>query len=397
MECRLWLRPRLMKSRGERMRNPQSTTMTNTEGFDQALTHTFSTGCLTMSNRPNRGFTENTPLRGWVPKDGFRRRRQLSQGILLISSVIALLLIYYHQHREQKESRVQHQVPTSIPGYPSYLEYAETPYQVTYDGRSILLNGMRGLFIGGSMHPVRATRATWDTALDLAVNQGLNLITIYVMWAEHQKFPKSPYDWSLPGGNWTLADSIVAAGRRGLFVHLRVGPYVCAEYSYGGIPEWVAMDSPNMAMRRPNLPWMDAMETYLRNVISYMQENQLFAYQGGPIILAQIENELGEDDLTKEEKSLWAVVDKQGRLVDANKNEPTARPATLQDYAEWSGKIAKELAPEVVWTMCNGLSASNTIDTYNGFLETMDWLESHGDSGRIQVDHPALWTEDEGS
>jgi hypothetical protein len=26
----------------------------------------------------------------------------------------------------------------------------------------------------------------------------------------------------------------------------------------------------------------------------------------------------------------------------------------------------------------------------------VEWLENHGDSGRIQVDQPALWTEDEG-
>jgi hypothetical protein len=46
--------------------------------------------------------------------------------------------------------------------------------------------------------------------------------------------------------------------------------------------------------------------------------------------------------------------------------------------------------------MCNGLSANNTISTFNGDFSAPEWLEKHGDSGRIQVDHPAMWTEDEG-
>jgi hypothetical protein len=293
-----------------------------------------------------------------------------------------------------------------------------------------MLNGERAIFIGGSLHPVRATRLTWEMALDQAVQQGLNLVTIYVMWSAHQQFADSVFDWSFfssPNHHedtssrtttsaWTLADAIQAAADRGLFVHIRVGPYVCAEYSYGGIPEWVALNSNNsMAMRRANIPWMNAMEMYLRHVIGYLQDHALFAYQGGNIILAQIENELGEDDdnLTPERKDLWAWIDHEGRFYageeDDDVNEASAsidgptrtrrRRATLQDYADWCGRIAQTLAPKVVWTMCNGLSANTTIETYNGFLDddSTAWLDDHGDNGRVQLDEPALWTEDEGT
>jgi hypothetical protein len=322
-----------------------------------------------------------------------------------------------------------YQVPVNIPGYPSYCSYHSGPYHVSYDGRSILLNDERAIFIGGSLHPVRATQFTWEAALDQAVQQGLNLLTIYVMWSAHQRFADSAFDWSFfsPPNNdnedrsrtttmsaWTLAEAIQAAADRGLFVHIRVGPYVCAEYSYGGIPEWVALNNTNgMAMRRANIPWMNAMEMYLRHVIGYLQDHALFAYQGGNIILAQIENELGEDDdITPERKDLWAWIDHQGRFFtgdnddDINEASPsvidgpnrTRRRATLQDYADWCGRIAQALAPKVVWTMCNGLSANTTIETYNGFLDdSTAWLDDHGDNGRVQVDQPALWTEDEGT
>jgi hypothetical protein len=293
------------------------------------------------------------------------------------------------------------------PGFPSFWKYANRgPLHVTADRRSLKINGDRALFIGGSMHPVRATQLTWNYALDEAVRNGLNMITIYVIWAAHQPFPDKEIDWSLPGSvacgslssrtpscDWNLASAIRAAGDRGIFVHIRLGPYDCAEYSYGGIPEWVALHSPDIAMRRPNRQWLDAMKAFIESAVSYLTENGLWAYQGGPILMSQIENELGGDVDPVSEHLL--SVDDTGHFVDPG--SPNAvRNATLQDYADWCGLLAEELAPNVVWTMCNGLSAYNTITTCNGISECTPWLEQHGDSGRIQVDQPALLTEFEG-
>jgi len=86
-------------------------------------------------------------------------------------------------------------VSENRPGFPSFWSYGSFgPIDVSYDKRAIRLNGSRALFIGGSMHPGRATRESWITALDEAVRNGLNLITIYVFWSEHQPFPDSPYN-----------------------------------------------------------------------------------------------------------------------------------------------------------------------------------------------------------
>ncbi len=297
-------------------------------------------------------------------------------------------------------------VPENKPGFPSFWNYApHGPFAVSYDERAILLNQSRSLFLGGSMHPARATHETWLSALDEAVENGLNLITIYVFWSVHQPFPDSPYDWSLPGirrlvnsndddgtmafsSNWDLATAIREAANRGFFVHVRIGPYTCAEYSYGGIPEWVPLNKPNMSMRRPNPDWMDVMEEYLKNTIGYLTSEHLWAHQGGPIILAQVENEL-DGKLDLENENIDTMIDTNGR----------SRMATMQDYADWSGMVAAKYAPEVIWTMCNGLTAPNTINTCNGYGGvscSREWLESYGQNGRIQVDQPALWTENEG-
>lgn len=261
------------------------------------------------------------------------------------------------------------------------------------------------------MHPSRATRQTWDLALNEAVHQGLNLVTIYIIWADHQPFRDKPIDWTFPagrvsedgtkepGGGWDLAQAIRAVADRGLLVHIRVGPYVCAEYSYGGIPEWVATTTPGMSLRRPNRLWMTVMEEFVTAATSYLIEQELFAYQGGPIILAQIENELGsddDDDVMETATENILHVDRYGNFVNAA-DDASWRIATLQDYADWCGTLAQKLVPNVVWTMCFGLSANNTIETYNGFFYDTTWMDNHGGSGRIQIDHPAIWTEDEGT
>ena len=289
-----------------------------------------------------------------------------------------------------KRARVQ--VPVDRQNFPSFWNYApHGPINVTFDERSILLNGERALFLSGSLHPVRATKETWALALDDAVRQGLNMVTLYVFWAAHQPFPDMDFDWSFPG-NWDLASAIRAAANRGLFVHIRIGPYVCAEYSYGGIPEWVPLNKPDMVMRRLNQEWMNAMEVFVVETVRYLTEEKLWAYQGGPIIMSQIENELGGEEGAADDERLLKVALTQMTAPQS------FRQGTVQDYADWCGDLAARVAPRVLWTMCNGLTAPDAINTCNGFGGTgcsTSWLEIHGQSGRIQVDQPALWTEDE--
>jgi len=129
------------------------------------------------------------------------------------------------------------------------LQFERQPISVTYDARSIRLNDQPVIFLSGSLHPARATVHTWEHSLDEAVEIGLNMITIYIIWAARQPSKNAPMDWSFPkpelsswaDKEWDLVWAISSAASRGLFAHLRIGPYVCAEYSYGEIPEWLAL------------------------------------------------------------------------------------------------------------------------------------------------------------
>lgn len=154
-----------------------------------------------------------------------------------------------------------------------------------------------------------------------------------------------------------------------------------------------------MRLRRPNREWLNVMESWVEQTVDYIRNNRLWAYQGGPIILSQIENELaGDNDITLEEDDDLLYIDMEnGEFVDndisGDADMGKLRKANLQDYADWCGAIAKKVEPEVIWTMCNGLTANNTIHTCNSRDTGAEWLENYGENGRIQIDQPPLFTE----
>lgn len=170
------------------------------------------------------------------------------------------------------------------------------------------------------------------------------------------------YDWS---GRGNLTKFMEMASSAGIFVNLRIGPYVCAEWTYGGLPAWLGQKD-GVAFRQTNSVWQPAMEKWFNTIVSLMAKGNFFATQGGPIVLVQVENEL---------------------------------PATDKSYVAWCGTMAQKaldaVSVNVPLTMCNGETANNTINTCNG-NDCSNFLENHGQSGRILVDQPALWTENEG-
>ena len=102
------------------------------------------------------------------------------------------------------------------------------PYTVTYDSRSVLINGERTLLLGGSVHYTRFSPGQWDDILSKLGNDGLNHVQIYLFWNIHEP----SYDFSgnhkySLQGRANLTTFIETAAKNGLFVNLRIGPYIC--------------------------------------------------------------------------------------------------------------------------------------------------------------------------
>ncbi|KAI8525419.1 hypothetical protein RHMOL_Rhmol13G0229200 [Rhododendron molle] len=194
---------------------------------------------------------------------------------------------------------------------------------VTYDGKALVIDGKRRILQSGSIHYPRTT-------------------------------PEYYFE-----GRFDLVKFVKTVQEAGLLVHLRIGPYACAEWNYGGFPLWLHF-IPGIQFRTTNDLFKDEMKRFLAKIVDLMKEENLFASQGGPIILAQVENEYGNVE------GSYGI---GGKL-----------------YVKWAAETAMSLNTTVPWVMCVQEDAPDPIiNTCNGFY--CDRFTPNSPS------KPKMWTE----
>jgi beta-galactosidase len=156
----------------------------------------------------------------------------------------------------------------------------------TVQGDHFALDGKPFRVISGEMHYPRIPRAYWRARLRMAKAMGLNTITTYVFWNEHESKP-GIYDFS---GRNDVAEFVRDAQQEGLYVILRPGPYVCAEWEWGGYPSWLLKDH-SVVVRSSDPKFMGPAARWIARLGQELAPLQIG--NGGPIILTQVENEYG--------------------------------------------------------------------------------------------------------
>lgn len=136
------------------------------------------------------------------------------------------------------------------------------------------------------MHYPRVPRAYWRDRMRKMKAMGLNTLTTYVFWNVHETAP-GKFDFR---GQNDLAEYLKEAQEEGLYVILRPGPYVCAEWEFGGFPAWLLKD-PAIKVRSRDAQFMAATSRWFTRLGTVVHPYMLS--QGGPIIAVQVENEYG--------------------------------------------------------------------------------------------------------
>ncbi|XP_048590886.1 beta-galactosidase 15-like [Brassica napus] len=208
---------------------------------------------------------------------------------------------------------------------------------VSHDGRAITIDGHRRVLLSGSIHYPRSTPEMWPDLIKKSKEGGLDAIETYVFWNAHEP-TRRQYDFS---GKLDLIRFLKTIKDEGLYGVLRIGPYACAEWNYGGFPVWLH-NIPEMVFRTTNKAFMDEMQNFTTMIVDMVKKEKLFASQGGPIILAQIENEYGNV---------------MGPYGEAGKT-----------YIKWCANMAQALNVGVPWIMCQQNDAPQPmLNTCNGF------------------------------
>jgi len=154
------------------------------------------------------------------------------------------------------------------------------------EGSQFVLDGKPFQIISGEMHYARIPREYWRDRLKKARAMGLNTVSTYVFWNAHEPSP-GHYDFA---GDLDVAAFIRMAQGEGLYVILRPGPYVCAEWDLGGLPAWLLSD-PNIVLRSTDEKFLNPAERWLKRLGQELAGLQLA--RGGPILAVQVENEYG--------------------------------------------------------------------------------------------------------
>ncbi|KDO65274.1 hypothetical protein CISIN_1g002867mg [Citrus sinensis] len=231
----------------------------------------------------------------------------------------------------------------------------EVEGSVSYDSKAIAINGKRRILISGSIHYPRSSPEMWPDLIQKAKDGGLDVIQTYVFWNGHEPSPGKYYF----EGNYDLVKFIKLAKQAGLYVNLRIGPYVCAEWNFGGFPVWLKY-IPGINFRTENGPFKAEMHKFTKKIVDMMKAERLFESQGGPIILSQIENEYGPMEYE---------IGAPGR-----------------SYTRWAAKMAVGLGTGVPWIMCKQDDAPDPlINTCNGFY--CDYFSPN------KAYKPKMWTE----
>ena len=163
---------------------------------------------------------------------------------------------------------------------PARHTFALSPTDFLLDGKPFQIRA-------GEMHPARIPAEYWRHRIQMAKAMGLNTIAAYIFWNYHEE-SEGRFDFTT--GNRDIARFIRIAQDEGMWVLLRPGPYVCAEWDFGGLPPYLLSD-PNLRIRSMYPRYIAAAERYMARLAAVVRP--LLVTRGGPVLMLQVENEYG--------------------------------------------------------------------------------------------------------
>jgi hypothetical protein len=134
----------------------------------------------------------------------------------------------------------------------------------------------------GEIEYSRLPEEYWEHRIRMIKAMGLNAVSIYVMW-NHHELKQGSFDFV--NGNKNLTAFLELTKEYELNVLLRPGPYVCAEWDFGGLPARL-LGIEGLEIRSANALYETEVKLYFRALAPIIRP--YLAANGGNIILLQI-------------------------------------------------------------------------------------------------------------
>ena len=205
---------------------------------------------------------------------------------------------------------------------------------------TFLLNGQPFVVKAAEVHYPRIPRPYWEHRIQMCKALGMNAVCIYIFWNIHEQ-REGQFDFT---GNNDVAEFCRLAQKNGLYVIVRPGPYVCAEWEMGGLPWWL-LKKKDIRLRERDPYFMERVKIFEQKVGEQLKP--LTIQNGGPIIMIQVENEYGsygEDKpyISEIRDCLRSIYGKELSLFQC----------------DWSSNFEKNGLDDLTWTMNFGTGAN---------------------------------------
>ncbi len=166
------------------------------------------------------------------------------------------------------------------------------PQIIRYDSKCFTVHGKDVFLYGAEFHYPRCAPALWQDRFLKIKQAGFNTVETMVFWNYHER-REGNFDFS------ELEAFLALARQMGLWVIVRPGPYICAEFERAGFPQYIiARQFPLRGMHPDNLK---ASQYWYGHALPIIRRHQVT--RGGPIILMQLENEYDYWELSGPEKA----------------------------------------------------------------------------------------------
>ena len=223
---------------------------------------------------------------------------------------------------------------------PTEMMAAKKGGTFTTGDKTFLLNGKPFVVKAAELHYPRIPRAYWEHRIKMCKALGMNTVCLYVFWNIHEQ-QEGKFDFA---GNNDVAEFCRLCQKNGMYVIVRPGPYVCAEWEMGGLPWWL-LKKKDIKLREKDPYFMERVKIFEKKVGEQLAS--LTIQNGGPIIMVQVENEYGSYGKDKPYVSA---------IRDIVKESGFDKVELFQ--CDWSSNFLNNGLDDLTWTMNFGTGAN---------------------------------------
>ena len=223
---------------------------------------------------------------------------------------------------------------------PTEMMAAKKGGTFTTGDKTFLLNGKPFVVKAAELHYPRIPRAYWEHRIKMCKALGMNTVCLYVFWNIHEQ-QEGKFDFT---GNNDVAEFCRLCQKNGMYVIVRPGPYVCAEWEMGGLPWWL-LKKKDIKLREKDPYFMERVKIFEKKVGEQLAS--LTIQNGGPIIMVQVENEYGSYGKDKPYVSA---------IRDIVKESGFDKVELFQ--CDWSSNFLNNGLDDLTWTMNFGTGAN---------------------------------------